>query len=88
MGVLFLFGSETVDTRSTNDPSRWIPAIKQMCPKHLDFCAGELGVQFLMRAEIFSSNEAESLSVYQLWYVQGERKGLRLSLGRWMHFFF
>lgn len=77
-----------MDIGSTNDTSRWIPAIKQVCPKHLDFCAGELRVQLLVRAEIFSSKEEKCLSVYQPRYTQGERKGKRLSLGRWIYFFF
>lgn len=58
-----------MDIGSTNGPSRWIPAIIQVCPKHLDFCVGELGVQLLVRAEIFSSKEEESLSVSAVVYA-------------------
>lgn len=58
-----------MDIESTNVPSRWIPAIKQVCPKRLDFCAGEFTVQLLVTAEIFSSKEEESLSVSVVVYV-------------------
>lgn len=72
-----LFGSETMNIGSTNVPSRWIPAIKQVCPKCLDFCAGKLRVQLLVTAEIFNSKENESVLVSAVVYV-GWEKGLEV----------